>query len=88
MATTVTTAATTAAAVIFNANAYEEPWSSAVVISNLTASAGSVFLGGSGVTATTGVEVKAGTSLVLPDANAGPIFAVATSTATVVVGTF
>jgi hypothetical protein len=88
MATTTSTAVGTGAAVILPAQPFSQPGTSSVVISNLNASVGSIFVGGPAVTVTTGVEVAKGTNLVLP-AVSGVLYAIAAAGGnTAVVGIF
>lgn len=86
MAATTSTTVGTGAAVIFAPTGVTQPGTAAVVISNLGANP--VFLGGPGVTATTGVQVAAGANLILPSAGSAIYAIAATGTNTVNVGVF
>lgn len=86
----ITTQATTVgtnAVQILGPQSYALPGTTTVVISNT--GTGAVFIGGSGVTASTGISVANGTNLVLPATDPGGLWAIsASATNTVVVGVF
>ena len=85
--TTSTSVGTSAAVQILAAQAFSLPGTAPVVISNLGTNP--VFIGGSNVTATTGVQIGAGTNLVLPATDPAGLWAIAaTGTNNVVVGVF
>lgn len=77
MATTQLTAVGAAAAVALNGTptGSRAAGSSSIVLTNLGTAA--VFIGGSNVTATTGIQIAAGANLVLPAVDGGaPIYVV------------
>jgi hypothetical protein len=53
--------------------------SSVVVLTNSAASAHSIFIGPSGVTETTGLEIPKGASVPLPISNTAALFAIGTA---------
>ncbi len=89
MATTTSTTVGAAASPILAAQPVSQPGTGTIVISNLTASAGSIFVGGPNVTTATGVEIAKGTNLVLPGTSGGALYAIAAAGGnTAVVGVF